>query len=70
MTTTDGTVIRDCRTCKHSEYQNRFKFTCWANQCVKTRPCKCKHYAMDEDYAKANNVKLHPPETYVYDLGQ
>lgn len=73
MTTTDGTVIRDCRTCKFSEYTNRFSFTCWATDPAtkgKTRPCKCKNYAMDEDYAKANNVKLHKPENYVYDLGQ
>ena len=56
MSTRDGTVIWDCRTCKHSEYENKFKFRC--GERVMTRPCRCKNYAMDEKYADANNVKL------------
>ena len=62
MSTTDGTVIRDCRTCRHSEYENRFVFVCEVTKAKKTRPCKCRDYDMDSDYAKANKVKLHVSE--------
>lgn len=68
MSTTDGTVIRDCRSCQYSAYSNRFIFECGITKTKKTRPCKCKDYQMDPEYAKANKVKLHKEDNYVYQL--
>ena len=70
MSTRDGTVIRDCRTCKYSEYENKYTFNCTYRISVlptkMTRPRKCKNFSMDEKYADANNVKLKNEGSYIY----
>lgn len=68
MSTRDGTIIRDCRTCSHSDYQNRFRFKCDVFQAIKTRPCKCESYDMDGSYATANDVKKRTKDDYVYTI--
>lgn len=54
---TDGSILFDCRSCKHSEYKNRIVFTCETNGRTMTRPRKCPNFVMDDEYAKRTGVR-------------